>query len=110
VVHLQKKKGHPRWLTQLWVQTELWDTRFGVRVVGIEEGGRLLYWLRLVLLLSVSNIDTYLCFLDTGGSQLIADGKIKSKNGPLIERFAERGIKFDDGSELEADVVMFATG
>jgi hypothetical protein len=32
------------------------------------------------------------------------------KNGAQIERFMEGGIKFDDGSELEADVVIFATG
>jgi hypothetical protein len=38
------------------------------------------------------------------------DGKIKVKNGAQIERFTEGGIKFDDGSELEADVVIFATG
>ncbi|KAG6810447.1 hypothetical protein H0H92_011820 [Tricholoma furcatifolium] len=49
-------------------------------------------------------------YLDTGASQLIADGKIKLKNGTLIERFTETGIKFEDGSELPADVVVFATG
>jgi NAD(P)H-nitrite reductase large subunit len=38
------------------------------------------------------------------------DGKIKLKSGPQIERFAEHAIRFDDGSELEADVVVFATG
>jgi hypothetical protein len=47
---------------------------------------------------------------DTGGSQLIADGKIKLKSGPQIERFTEHAILFDDGSELQADVVVFATG
>jgi len=49
-------------------------------------------------------------YLDTGGSQLIADGKIKLKSGPQIERFTEHAILFDDGSELQADVVVFATG
>ena len=38
------------------------------------------------------------------------DGKIKLKSGPQIEKFTEGGIKFDDGTELEADVVIFATG
>ncbi|KAG5651879.1 hypothetical protein H0H81_007073 [Sphagnurus paluster] len=49
-------------------------------------------------------------YLDTGASQLIIDGKIKLKAGVQISRFTETGIKFEDGSELEADVVIFATG
>ena len=49
-------------------------------------------------------------YTDTGGSQLIADGKIKLKSGPQIQRFTEHAILFDDGSELQADVVVFATG
>lgn len=48
--------------------------------------------------------------IDTGASQLIAEGKIKLKNDALIERFMETDIKFDNGSELAADVVVFATG
>lgn len=32
------------------------------------------------------------------------------KSGAQIEKFTENGLKFDDGSELEADVVVFATG
>ncbi|KAG5720265.1 Flavin-containing monooxygenase YUCCA3 [Termitomyces sp. T112] len=49
-------------------------------------------------------------YLDTGASQLIADGKIKLKAGSSIESFTETGLKFEDGSELSADVVIFATG
>ena len=45
-----------------------------------------------------------------GTSQLIIDGKIKIKNDSQIERFTKTGLKFDNGSELEADVVMYATG
>ena len=41
---------------------------------------------------------------------MIIDGKIKLKHGTNIERFTEKGLKFDDGSELNADVVVFATG
>jgi hypothetical protein len=47
---------------------------------------------------------------DVGASQLIIDGKIKLKNDSHIERFTETGIKFQNGSELPADVVIFATG
>ncbi|KAG6897057.1 hypothetical protein C0992_004376 [Termitomyces sp. T32_za158] len=46
----------------------------------------------------------------TGTSQLIADGKIKVKAGGSLESFTETGLKFEDGSELPADVVIFATG
>ena len=47
---------------------------------------------------------------DVGASQLIIDGKIKLKSGPQIETFTPTGLKFDDGSELPADIVIFATG
>jgi NAD(P)H-nitrite reductase large subunit len=49
-------------------------------------------------------------YTETGASQLIVDGKIKLKSGPQIEKFTEHAIQFDDGSELEVDVVVFATG
>ncbi len=51
-----------------------------------------------------------ICAPDVGASQLIIDGNIKLKSGPQIERFTKTGLKFDDGSELAADVVLFATG
>jgi cation diffusion facilitator CzcD-associated flavoprotein CzcO len=41
---------------------------------------------------------------------MIIDGKIKLKNDSLIERFTETGIRFEDGSELDADVIIFSTG
>ncbi|EJC99584.1 FAD/NAD-binding domain-containing protein [Fomitiporia mediterranea MF3/22] len=49
-------------------------------------------------------------YLDVGASALIADGKIKLKAGTEIQQFTRNGIKFADGSELKADVVIFATG
>jgi len=49
-------------------------------------------------------------YINTGTSQLIIDGRIKIKNGSAIARMTERGIAFEDGTELEADVVVFATG
>lgn len=47
---------------------------------------------------------------DHGASQLIVDGKIKMKSDSTLERFTKNGLKFDDGSEVDADVVVFATG
>lgn len=41
---------------------------------------------------------------------MIIDGKIKLKSGTPIEHFTKDGLKFADGSELKADVVIFATG
>ena len=47
---------------------------------------------------------------DVGASQMIIDGKIKLKNDAQISRFTEKGLEFDDGSTLDADAVVFATG
>jgi len=41
---------------------------------------------------------------------LISEGKIKFKNDSKISHFAELSIVFENGSELEADAVVFATG
>ena len=49
-------------------------------------------------------------YIDVGASQLIADGKIKIKQGQEIEKVMPNGLKFADGSELEADEIIFATG
>ncbi|KAF7556548.1 hypothetical protein G7Z17_g1382 [Cylindrodendrum hubeiense] len=49
-------------------------------------------------------------YIDVGASQLIADGKIKLKQGQELEEILPRGLKFADGSELEADEIVFATG
>ncbi|KAJ7292438.1 hypothetical protein C8J57DRAFT_1265861 [Mycena rebaudengoi] len=49
-------------------------------------------------------------YLDVGASQMIIDGKIKLKSDSPLLAFTETGLKFEDGSELPADVVLFATG
>jgi len=49
-------------------------------------------------------------YLDTGASQLIVDKKIKLKNDSNISEITETGLKFGNGSELPADVIVFATG
>ncbi|KAF9444560.1 FAD/NAD(P)-binding domain-containing protein [Macrolepiota fuliginosa MF-IS2] len=49
-------------------------------------------------------------YLDVGGSQYLIDGKIKLKNDSALESFTENGLKFANGSELPADVVIFCTG
>ncbi|KAI5984987.1 hypothetical protein F5J12DRAFT_59574 [Pisolithus orientalis] len=47
---------------------------------------------------------------DVGASQQIIDGKIKLKSNGSITRFTPNGLLFEDGSTLEADVVILATG
>ncbi|KAI0298791.1 FAD/NAD(P)-binding domain-containing protein [Multifurca ochricompacta] len=49
-------------------------------------------------------------YFDVGASQLIIDGKIKLKNDSQIARFTQTGLEFMDGSTLDADAVVFATG
>ncbi|KAJ5610687.1 hypothetical protein N7510_007406 [Penicillium lagena] len=49
-------------------------------------------------------------YIDVGASQLIADGKIKVKQGQEISEILSNGLRFADGSELEADEIVLATG
>ncbi len=49
-------------------------------------------------------------YFDVGCSSLIIDGKVKVKSGVEVERFTERGVRLSDGSDLDADVVVLATG
>ena len=41
---------------------------------------------------------------------MIADGKIRVKNGSQLKGFTQTGLEFADGSTLDADVFLFATG
>lgn len=41
---------------------------------------------------------------------MIIDGKIKIKNDSPIAGYTPTGLQFEDGSELKADVVIYATG
>jgi len=47
---------------------------------------------------------------DVGASEMIADGRIKVKSDSELEKFTENGVLFKDGSQLEADVIILATG
>ncbi|KAJ5467515.1 hypothetical protein N7475_005267 [Penicillium sp. IBT 31633x] len=49
-------------------------------------------------------------YIDVGGSQLIIDGKVKVKQGQEISEIIPHGIRFADGTELQADEIVFATG
>jgi len=49
-------------------------------------------------------------YMDIGACAKIIDGRIRIKSDSLAVRFTENGLAFDDGSELPADVIVFATG
>jgi putative flavoprotein involved in K+ transport len=49
-------------------------------------------------------------YIDTGASDLLIDGRIKLKSGVGVERIEAHSIVFSDGSELPADLIVFATG
>jgi putative flavoprotein involved in K+ transport len=49
-------------------------------------------------------------YIDVGASELVADGKIKLKSGVGVERIKEHSVVFNDGSELPADLIVYATG
>jgi hypothetical protein len=49
-------------------------------------------------------------YLDVGVSQKISQGLIKVKSDSALKGFTETGLVFEDGTSLDADVVVFATG
>jgi len=49
-------------------------------------------------------------YFDVGASQMIIDGKIGLKNDSLIKEFTKTGLEFENGSALDADLVVLATG
>ncbi|HEY0202677.1 MAG TPA: NAD(P)/FAD-dependent oxidoreductase, partial [Acetobacteraceae bacterium] len=48
-------------------------------------------------------------YIDVGASELIADGKIHLRQGQ-VQEVTEAGVRLEDGSELPADVIVYATG
>lgn len=49
-------------------------------------------------------------YIDVGCAQLIADGKVAVHQGAGVERITPAGVLLSDGVELEADVIVLATG
>ncbi|HZZ10280.1 MAG TPA: NAD(P)/FAD-dependent oxidoreductase [Paraburkholderia sp.] len=49
-------------------------------------------------------------YIDVGASDLVADGKIKLKSGVDVVELKEHSVVLSDGTELEADLVVYATG
>ncbi|MGV7241185.1 NAD(P)/FAD-dependent oxidoreductase [Caballeronia sp. M23-90] len=49
-------------------------------------------------------------YIDVGASDLVADGKIKLKSGVDVVELKAHSVVLSDGSELEADLIVYATG
>lgn len=49
-------------------------------------------------------------YLNTGTSELIADGKIKVEQFERLAEFVPNGVRLDDGTVVEAGIVVLATG
>ena len=49
-------------------------------------------------------------YIDVGNIPNIVEGRVKVKSDSPLVGYTEKGLRFEDGEELEADVVVFATG
>ncbi len=49
-------------------------------------------------------------YIDVGASQLIIDGKIKLKSGSDVSHLTATSVVLKDGTDLPADLVIYATG
>lgn len=49
-------------------------------------------------------------YIDVGASELVADGEIKLVSGADVVRLTEKTVALSNGDELEADLVVYATG
>jgi putative flavoprotein involved in K+ transport len=49
-------------------------------------------------------------YIDVGASELVANGNIKLKSGVTIERINPKSVTLTDGTELPADLIVYATG
>ncbi|TYL46344.1 NADPH-dependent L-lysine N(6)-monooxygenase [Nocardioides sp. BGMRC 2183] len=49
-------------------------------------------------------------YINVGASELIAEGKIKVRSGVEVKRFDASALELSDGSSVDAEIVVFATG
>ena len=49
-------------------------------------------------------------YIDVGASELVANGSVKLKSGVTIERINPHSVTLSDGTELPADLIVYATG
>ncbi|HEX6144227.1 MAG TPA: NAD(P)/FAD-dependent oxidoreductase [Geminicoccaceae bacterium] len=49
-------------------------------------------------------------YIDVGASELVANGDIELVSGVEVQEIRERSLVLTDGTELEADLIVYATG
>ena len=49
-------------------------------------------------------------YIDVGASELVANGSIHLRSGVSIEHINPRSVRLSDGSQLPADLIVYATG
>ena len=49
-------------------------------------------------------------YIDVGASELIAEGHVKLKSGVDVTEITPDGVRLSDGTELPADLIVYATG
>eukprot|EP00250_Pteridium_aquilinum_P014525 c22041_g1_i1 orf=26-1807(+) len=49
-------------------------------------------------------------YIDVGASELVINGDIKLKSGVTVKEVKPKSVVFSDGSEVEADLIVYATG
>lgn len=49
-------------------------------------------------------------YIDVGACELVADGRIKLKSGVGVRELTRKAVILSDGTELPADLVVYATG
>ena len=49
-------------------------------------------------------------YIDVGASELVANGSVKLKSGVNIAQIKPKSVVLTDGTELEADLIVYATG
>jgi putative flavoprotein involved in K+ transport len=49
-------------------------------------------------------------YIDVGASELVANGSVKLRSGVTIERINPKSVTLTDGTELPADLLVYATG
>ena len=49
-------------------------------------------------------------YIDVGAAELVADGRIQLESGREVARITEDSVVLEDGTELPADLIVYATG
>lgn len=49
-------------------------------------------------------------YIDVGAAAMVADGRIALKSGVGVDRLTQTSLMLSDGTELPADVIIYATG